>query len=89
MSGRAVAEILTICDELLRGEIVDTNTAFLSGRLLGIDIDCNYHTSVRDSPAAMADAFRRASTRSDIVLVILRLIGSICTLSISEPVDNR
>ena len=66
---RVKAEIVTIGDELLRGEIVDTNRSFLSDRLLGLDIETHYHTSVRDDTADMIDAFRRASARSDIALV--------------------
>jgi nicotinamide-nucleotide amidase len=63
------AEILTIGDELLRGEIVDSNKAFLSEQLLGLDIETRFHASVRDDPADMIDAFRRAAERSDVVLV--------------------
>lgn len=63
------AEILTIGDELLRGEIVDSNKSFLSDRLLGVDIETHWHTSVRDDPADMTDAFLRAAERSELVLV--------------------
>jgi nicotinamide-nucleotide amidase len=63
------AEILTIGDELLRGEIVDSNKSFLSDRLLSLDIETHYHASVRDDPPAMIDAFLRAAERSDVVLV--------------------
>ena len=63
------AEILTIGDELLRGEIVDSNKSLLSDRLLGLDIETHYQASVRDDPADMTDAFRRAVERSDVVLV--------------------
>lgn len=63
------AEILTIGDELLRGEIVDSNKSFLSDRLLSLDIETRFHGSVRDDPEDMADAFRRARERSEIVLV--------------------
>ena len=63
------AEILTIGDEILRGEIVDSNKAFLSERLLDYDVDCCFQTSVKDVPEDMTDAFRRAVSRSDIVLV--------------------
>jgi nicotinamide-nucleotide amidase len=63
------AEILTIGDEVLRGEIVDTNKSFLADRLLGLDIETHFQTSVRDDPPAMIDAFRRAATRSKIALV--------------------
>jgi len=63
------AEVLTIGDELLRGEIVDSNKSFLSDRLLGLDIETRFHSSVRDDPPDMRDAFARAIERSDIVLV--------------------
>ena len=65
----SIAEILTIGDELLRGEIVDSNKAFLSDRLLSLDIECHYQSSVRDDPADMTDAFRRAVGRCGVVLV--------------------
>ncbi|HKE12270.1 MAG TPA: competence/damage-inducible protein A [Myxococcota bacterium] len=63
------AEILTIGDELLRGEIIDSNKAVLSERLLRLDIETRFHTSVRDDPADMEDAFRRAAARADVILV--------------------
>lgn len=63
------AEVLTIGDELLRGEIVDSNKSFLSERLIRIEVETRYHASVRDDPADMTDAFRRAARRSDVVLV--------------------
>jgi nicotinamide-nucleotide amidase len=63
------AEVLTIGDELLRGEIVDTNKSFLSEKLLGIELETRFHSSVNDDPADMRDAFLRAAERSQIVLV--------------------
>jgi nicotinamide-nucleotide amidase len=63
------AEVLTIGDELLRGEIVDSNKSFLSERLLSLDLETRFHGSVRDDPADMRDAFLRAAARSDVVLV--------------------
>jgi len=63
------AEILTIGDELLRGEIVDTNKSFLADRLLRLDIETHFQASVRDDPPAMIDAFRRAASRSEVALV--------------------
>lgn len=64
-----IAEVLTIGDELLRGEIVDSNKAFLSDRLLSLDVQTRWHSSVRDDPADMTEAFRRAAERADVVLV--------------------
>jgi len=69
MSRDQTAEILTIGDEVLRGEIIDTNKSFLSERLLSLDIETRFHASVLDDPADMIDAFRRACGRSTYVLV--------------------
>mgnify|MGYP001824738937 CR=1 FL=1 len=63
------AEILTIGDELLRGEIVDSNKSFLSDRLLQLDIETRFHTTVADDTEDIQDAFRQAVSRSDVVLV--------------------
>jgi nicotinamide-nucleotide amidase len=63
------AEVLTIGDELLRGEIVDSNKSFLSERLLSLDMETRFHASVADDRADMADAFRRAVGRAGVVLV--------------------
>jgi len=63
------AEILTVGDELLRGEILDSNKSLLSEKLLSLDIETRWHVSVGDDPADMTDAFRRAAGRSDVVLV--------------------
>jgi nicotinamide-nucleotide amidase len=64
-----IVEIITIGDELLRGEIVDSNKARIADRLLLLDVECRYQVSVLDDPADMQDAFRRAAQRSDLVLV--------------------
>ena len=48
MARRVKAEIITIGDEVLRGEIVDSNKALLAERLLSLDIECHYQSSVRD-----------------------------------------
>jgi nicotinamide-nucleotide amidase len=63
------AEVITIGDELLRGEIVDSNKSYLSEKLLSLDIETRYHASVCDQPEDMRDAFQRAVKRSDVVLV--------------------
>ena len=63
------AEILTIGDEVLRGEIVDSNKALLAQRLLSLDIECHYQSSIRDDRRDMEEAFSRAVERSDVLLV--------------------
>jgi len=63
------AEIITIGDEILRGEIVDSNKALMAERLLRLDIECHFQSSVRDDRVDMAAAFEQAADRADIVLV--------------------
>ena len=63
------AEILTIGDELLRGEIVDSNKAFIAERLLTLDIETRHQISVCDDPQDMTECFRTAAGRADVVIV--------------------
>ncbi len=62
------AEILAIGTELLLGQILDTNSQFLSEELANIGIDCFYHTTVGDNKARVKECLVRALSRSEIVL---------------------
>jgi nicotinamide-nucleotide amidase len=62
------AEILTIGDELCRGEIVDTNSAYLAQRLWDLDITTRWMTSCLDDEADMSAALRLAVSRADLVV---------------------
>ncbi len=64
-----IAEIITVGDELLRGEIVDSNKSRIAERLRLLDVECRHQVSVLDDPEDMRDAFLRAAERSDLVLV--------------------
>lgn len=65
---RFAAEILCVGTELLLGDIVNTNAAFLSRELSEIGI-CVYHqTVVGDNPKRLSEAFLQAWDRSDIVI---------------------
>lgn len=63
-----LAEILTIGDELTRGEIVDTNSAWLAGRLWELDVTVRWMTSCRDDEADLRAALAAACARVDLVL---------------------
>ena len=65
---RVHAEILTIGDELCRGEIVDTNSSWLAGQLWDLDITVRWMTSCLDDAADIAEAVRRATARADVVV---------------------
>jgi nicotinamide-nucleotide amidase len=62
------AEILTIGDELCRGEIVDTNSSHLAARLWDLAITTRWMTSCTDDEADIATAVRQAVARADVVL---------------------
>jgi nicotinamide-nucleotide amidase len=62
------AEILTIGDELCRGEIVDTNSSGLAARLWDLQITPRWMTSCRDNDDDMRAALRLAVQRADLVI---------------------
>jgi nicotinamide-nucleotide amidase len=66
---RAGAWVVTIGDELLRGEIVDSNKSFLSERLLQLELETARHVSVPDDPALIEEVLREAARRARVVLV--------------------
>ena len=61
-------EVLAIGTELLLGQIVDTNSAWIGQQLALTGIDSHYQTKVGDNQARMVDALRLALSRSDAVL---------------------
>jgi nicotinamide-nucleotide amidase len=62
------AELLSIGTELLLGQIVDTNSAYLAGRLAGLGIDLRYLSTVGDNLGRATETLRRATERSDLVV---------------------
>jgi len=62
------AEILTIGDELCRGEIIDTNSSTLAQRLWDLDITTRWMTSCTDDADDIATALRAAVARADLVI---------------------
>lgn len=64
-----VVEILTIGDEVLSGDILDTNTQFLAEACWLKGLAVEYHSAVRDEETRIAEAIRLAASRADVVLV--------------------
>ncbi|HUS33016.1 MAG TPA: CinA family nicotinamide mononucleotide deamidase-related protein [Kofleriaceae bacterium] len=62
------AEILTIGDELCRGEIVDTNSSGLAQRLWDLDITTRWMTSCCDDENDITTALLAAVNRADLVV---------------------
>ena len=63
------AEIITIGDEILIGQIVDTNSTFIAKALNKIGISIHQITSVQDEKSHILDALNRAQANSDLVLL--------------------
>ncbi|MDQ5817523.1 MAG: competence/damage-inducible protein A [Actinomycetota bacterium] len=62
------AEIVTIGTEILLGDLVDTNTAWLSERLATLGVGIYRHTTVGDNRARIAAALEEAAARADLVI---------------------
>lgn len=63
------AEIISVGTELLLGQIVDTNAAYLAQELAALGIDVYFKQTVGDNSARVQDAVRLALTRADAVLI--------------------
>jgi nicotinamide-nucleotide amidase len=64
-----LAEIITIGDEILIGQIVDTNSAYISKELNKIGVKVYQITSVQDNRLHILQAFEDAKKHADFVIV--------------------
>jgi nicotinamide-nucleotide amidase len=64
-----LAEIITIGDEILIGQIVDTNSAWMGKALNKIGIRVKQITSVSDDAAHITQALGEAQRRADVILI--------------------
>lgn len=64
-----LAEIITIGDEILIGQIVDTNSAWMGRELNKIGVSVKQITSVSDQAEHIIKALDEAQTRADIILL--------------------
>src|SRR2546423_1770386 len=62
------AALLAIGDEVLRGEVANSNAAFLSGHLFEVGVDLREHVVVSDDPTAIRSALVRLRASVDIVI---------------------
>ena len=63
------AELITIGDEILIGQIVNTNSVFLSKALNKIGIEIVQITSISDDQIAILEALDSTKKRAQIVLI--------------------
>lgn len=63
------AEIITIGDEILIGQIVDTNSQWIGQQLNKIGVSVYQITSIQDEEQHILNAFKEAQERVDIVII--------------------
>ena len=63
------AEIITIGDEILIGQIIDTNSAYIAQELNKIGVSVYQITSVQDDKIHILEAFQAAEKNVDIVVI--------------------
>jgi nicotinamide-nucleotide amidase len=86
------AEIITIGDEILIGQIVDTNSQWLSQRLNEIGISVYQITSIQDDKEHIVKAIAEAQENVDIIILTGGLgptKDDITKLTLSEYFDDR
>src|ERR1700740_3093064 len=64
-----LAEIITIGDEILIGQIVDTNSAWMAAQLNNIGIRVKQISSVSDDRRHILTALAEAANRADVILI--------------------
>jgi nicotinamide-nucleotide amidase len=64
-----LAEIITIGDEILIGQIVDTNSAWMAAELNKIGLAVKQITSVSDDAEHIVQALNEAQKRADVILI--------------------
>ena len=63
------AEIVAIGSELLLGQIIDTNSAWMAQRLAHQGVNLFYKSVVGDNPGRMLEVISQAMERSDVVII--------------------
>lgn len=63
------AEVISVGDEVVGGQIVDTNAAWLAEQLVALGAEVTHHTAVGDDAPAVEAALRQAAARADVVVV--------------------
>lgn len=61
-------EILSVGTEILLGDILNTNSRYLSNELANLGIDVYYHQVVGDNRERILNALKEAFSRSDIII---------------------
>ncbi|MEM0982517.1 MAG: CinA family nicotinamide mononucleotide deamidase-related protein [Planctomycetota bacterium] len=63
------AALLSIGDELVLGQTLDTNTAWLADRLFTLGVTTHEHTTVDDDARRIAQAIERLGDEADLIII--------------------
>ena len=63
------AEIICVGTEILLGNIIDTNSSYISNKLSVLGINLFYHTSVGDNEGRLISTVKYAAKRSDLIIL--------------------
>ena len=94
---RTGVEILTIGDEILLGQIVNTNSSWLAQRLHALGYSTRWMTTCSDRHEDIVAALRTAGERADIVVVTGglgptdddRTVGAVMSVTCRAPVRDQ
>ena len=64
-----IVELISVGTELLMGNIVNTNAAYLASRCADLGGICYYQSVVGDNPIRLKETMRQALERSDVVIL--------------------
>ena len=66
---KMVVEIICVGTEILMGNIVNTNAAYLAAKCAGLGLSCYYQSVVGDNEGRLYEAIKIAYGRSDVVIL--------------------
>lgn len=69
MHRRLSAEIIASGTELLLGDTIDTNSAYIAQQLRDLGVDVYFHTTVGDNARRLRSAIEIAAGRADLVII--------------------
>lgn len=82
------AEIISVGSEILLGQIINTNSAYLARKLASEGIDIFYQSVVGDNQRRLSDAIKTALHRSDIIITTGGLGPTVDDITISAIADS-
>ncbi|MEE9361314.1 MAG: competence/damage-inducible protein A [Cellulophaga sp.] len=64
-----IAEIIPIGDEILIGQVIDTNSSFIAKELNAIGVSVGQITAIQDAKIHILEALRNAESRADLIIL--------------------